>query len=296
MGRDLAERFPAARAAFDEVDAALGVPISRLCFEGPIDELTRTNNAQPALLAHGAAAWAVTRERLAPRVRAAAGHSLGELTAHYAAGTFGLADAARVVRRRGELMYEAGSARPGAMAALLGDLTQPVEQICARATHNGSMVVPANFNAPAQVVVSGDVSAVDLALTIAKEAGARRTMKLHVSGAFHSPLMQPAADGLAEALGATAMSAPRFPVYANVDATPTTDAAGTRAQLVQQVTSPVRWTRVVAALVERHPGALFVEMGPGSVLRGLVRKIAPGAEVVPCGTAADVTTLMERLA
>lgn len=296
MGRELATAFPAARAAFDEVDAALGMPISRLCFEGPDDELTQTHNAQPALLAHGAAVWAVLGDRLAPHVRAAAGHSLGEFTAHHAAGTFTLADAARIVRRRGELMYRSGAERPGAMAALLGDLSESVEEICARASLEGGIVVPANFNAPGQVVISGDVTAVDLALVLARAAGAKRAIRLNVSGAFHSPLMQPVASLLAQALETTPAADPRFPIFANVDASPSTDAAATRAMLVRQLTSPVRWTAVVAGLVERHPAALYVEMGPGSVLRGLVRKIAPDVEVVSCGTPDDVTTLSERLA
>ena len=296
MGRDLAEHFPAARAAFDAVDAALDAPLSRLCFEGPDDELTRTNNAQPALLAHGAALWAVLRDQLAPHVRAAAGHSLGEFTAHHASGTFALADAARVVRRRGELMYQAGIDRPGAMAAILGDLAEPVERICEQASREAGTVVPANFNAPGQVVVSGEVAGVDLALALAKAAGAKRGIKLNVSGAFHSPLMEPVAQRLGETLDATPAGEPRFPVYANVDARPTTSAAAARAQLVRQLTSPVRWTSVVEALAAEHPGALYVELGPGSVLRGLVRKIAPGVEVLSCGTAADVHTLQERLA
>lgn len=296
MGRDLAEHFPAARAAFDEVDTALGVPLSRLCFDGPDDELTRTHNAQPALLAHGAALWAVLRERLAPHVRAAAGHSLGEFTAHHAAGTFALADAARVVRRRGELMYQAGIDRPGAMAAILGELAEPVERICEQASREAGTVVPANFNAPGQVVVSGEVAGVDLALALAKAAGAKRGIRLNVSGAFHSPLMEPVAQRLGETLDATPAGEPRFPIYANVDARPTTRAAAARAQLVRQLTSPVRWTSVVEALAADHPGALYVELGPGSVLRGLVRKIAPGVEVVSCGTAADLHTLLERLA
>ena len=296
MGRDLAAEFPAARAVFDAVDAALGVPLSALAFEGDAEELTRTHNAQPALLAHGAAAWAALRERLAPSVRAAAGHSLGEFTAYHAAGAFGLADAARVVRRRGELMYEAGLARPGVMAALLGEPAEPLEAICERASAEAGVVVPANYNAPGQVVISGDAAGVERAGALAKEAGVKRVVPLKVSGAFHSPLMQPAAEGLAALLAATAMQDAAFPVVGNVDAREDADAAAARDLLVRQLTSPVRWTDVVAALARRHPGALYVELGPGSVLRGLVRKIAPGVEVVSCGTAAEVNALSERLA
>jgi [acyl-carrier-protein] S-malonyltransferase len=295
MGRDLAERFPAARAVFDEVDAALGVPLSAVAFAGSAEELTRTHNAQPALLAHGAAVWAVLRDRLAPHVRAAAGHSLGEFTAYHAAGSLALADAARVVRRRGELMYEAGTARPGAMAALLGDLAEPVEAICARASAEAGTVVPANFNAPGQVVVSGEPAGVARAIELAKASGAKRAVALQVSGAFHSPLMAPATAGLAEALDRATLADARFPVFANVDAERTTAAAAARDRLLRQLTAPVLWTRVVAALAERHPGALYVEMGPGQVLRGLVQKIAPALEVVRCGTVEEVNSLAERL-
>lgn len=296
MGRDLAASFRAARAAFEEVDAALGVPISRLCFDGPDDELTLTHNAQPALLAHGAAAWAVLRERLAPHVRAAAGHSLGEFTALHAAGSFALGDAARIVRLRGELMYQSGVERPGAMAAVLGELREPIEALCARASANGAVVVPANFNAPGQVVISGQVAAVELALGLAKESGAKRGVRLNVSGAFHSPLMQPVSGLLAAALEATPMSDAAFPVIANVDASAVTDAAAARVLLVKQLTAPVRWTSVVAALAARFPAALYIEMGPGSVLKGLVRKTAPRVEVVSCGTADEVNTISERFA
>ena len=296
MGLDLADAHPAARATFEAVDAALGVPLSRLCFEGPADDLTLTHNAQPALLAHGAAAWAVTRDRLAPHVRAAAGHSLGEFTAHHAAGTLGLADAARLVRRRGELMYETGVQRPGAMAAILGDTDRPIEAICEQATREGGLCVPANYNAPGQIVISGDAAGVEAGMALCKAAGAKRAMPLKVSGAFHSPLMAPAADGLRSALDGVEMQAPRFPVVANVDASEVTTAAAARDLLLRQLTSPVRWIEVVEALAARWPDALFVEMGPGTVLAGLVKKIAPQVQTAPCGTLADVDALLARVA
>ena len=295
MGRDLAEQLAPARAAFDAVDEALGVALSRLAFDGPDDELTRTHNAQPALLAHGAAAWAVLRDRLAPHVRAAAGHSLGEFTAYHASGAFGLADAARAVRRRGELMYQAGLDRPGTMAAVLGDTSEPIDAICARASAEAGVVVPANYNAPGQVVISGEPAAVERAGALAKAAGAKRAVALNVGGAFHSPLMRPAADGLAEVLDSTPMRDADFPVVGNVDARPNRDAGAARDRLVRQLTSPVRWTDVVRVLADAHPAALYVELGPGTVLRGLVRKIAPALDVVSCGTAADVNALLERL-
>jgi [acyl-carrier-protein] S-malonyltransferase len=295
MGKDLADAFPDAREVFRAVDDALGVSLSTLCFEGPTDDLTLTHNAQPALLAHGAAVWAVARERLAGRVRAAAGHSLGEFTAYVAAGSFTIEAGARLVRRRGELMYESGVQRPGAMAAVLGDLARPIEDVCADASSVG-LVVPANYNAPGQIVISGEVGGVERAMALAKEAGAKRAIRLNVSGAFHSPLMQVAAPGLAAALDATPPGAPRFPVYANVTAEPVTDAARAGKLLLDQLTNPVRWTDEVRAIAQRHADALYVEMGPGAVLTGLVKKIAPSARTTTCGTAAEVESLLELVA
>jgi len=297
MGKDLVEAFPAARRAFEESDAALGTHLSRLCFEGPAEELTLTQNAQPALLAHGAAAWAATRERLAPYVRAAAGHSLGEFTAYHAAGALSLADAVRLVRRRGELMYETGVQRPGAMAALIGDLDEAsLVAICERVSAETALVVPANFNSPGQTVISGEVAGVERAMELAKEAGVRRAMRLNVSGAFHSPLMAPAAEGLGRALEAAELRAPAFPVYANVTGDPISDAGAARDLLLRQLTAPVRWTTVVDRLAARFPDALFVEMGPGTVLAGLVKKIAPAVRTAPCGTAADIEALLAQVA
>ena len=188
MGRDLAERFPAARDVFDAVDTALGVRLSRLMWEGPEDELTLTQNAQPAILAHTAAALAVAGPRLLDEVAAAAGHSLGEYSAYVAAGAFSAAAAAMLVRRRGELMYEAGAARPGAMAAVLGLATEQVRLACGDASSDGSIAVAANINAPDQTVISGDPAGVERAGARCRELGARRVVPLKVSGAFHSPL------------------------------------------------------------------------------------------------------------
>jgi [acyl-carrier-protein] S-malonyltransferase len=295
MAQDLAAAHPAARDVLDRVDAALGAPLARLMFEGPADELTQTHNAQPALFAHGAAAWAATRDRLRPHVRAAAGHSLGEFTAYHAAGALGLEAGARLVRRRGELMFETGTSRPGAMAALLGDLAEPVEALCERATREAGEVVPANYNSPGQLVVSGESAGVDRLIELAKAAGAKRAMRLNVSGAFHSPLMAPAADGLARALDAAALGDPEFPVASNVSAGLVSEAAEARRLLHAQLTAPVRWTEVVQTLAAAHPQALFVEMGPGAVLTGLVKRIAPDVATATCGTAAEVDQLMERV-
>jgi [acyl-carrier-protein] S-malonyltransferase len=295
MGKDLADRFPAARDVFVAADAATGVLLSQLCFEGPAEELTLTHNAQPALLAHGAAVWAVVRDALAPHVVAAAGHSLGEFTAHHAAGTLTLADAVSLVRRRGELMYDAGQQRPGTMAAILGDTLVPIDDICEQATREAALVVPANYNSPGQVVISGESAGVIHAMKLAKEAGAKRAVALNVSGAFHSPLMAGAATGLQAALDDAPMADPSFPVYANVNAQPVTDAALARRLLVEQLTSPVQWTREVQAIATRYPDALYVEMGPGAVLKGLVKKIAPNVNVVSCGTAAEVDALLAQI-
>lgn len=298
MGKDLAAAFPAAADAFRSADDALGESLSSLCFDGPAETLTLTHNAQPALLTHGAAVWSVLRDAIGPQVRAAAGHSLGEFTAYHAAGSLTLHDAVTLVRQRGALMYEAGLARPGAMAAILGDTSRTLDEICAEASAEaeGGLVVPANYNSPGQVVISGEVAGVERAMELAKLAGARRAIRLPVSGAFHSPLMQPARDAFAKALDVVTFADPQVPVVANVTAEPVTTATGARRLLLDQLTAPVRWIQVVERLAREVPGALFIEMGPGSVLAGLVKKIVPSAECVACGTAADVESLMARAA
>jgi [acyl-carrier-protein] S-malonyltransferase len=294
MAKDLVEAFPAARAVFDRADAALDTKLSTLCFEGPADALMLTQNAQPALLAHGAALWAVVREKLAPLVRAAAGHSLGEFSAYHAVGALPLEDALKLVRRRGELMFDAGTKRAGAMAAIVGELDRTIEEICAEASA-GETVVPANYNAAEQTVVSGDVGAVERAMDLAKAAGAKRALRLSVSGAFHSPLMSPAAPGLDLALSAARWSDPSFPVYSNVTAKRVASAAIGRDLLLRQLTSPVSWMQVVQAMAAEHPGALFVEMGPGHVLTGLVRRLAPESSAMACGTVEQVDALLKQV-
>jgi [acyl-carrier-protein] S-malonyltransferase len=295
MGKELAARFSAAREVFEAADEAIGAPLSHLCFEGPDEELTLTHNAQPALLTHGAAVWATVRSAIGDQVVAAAGHSLGEFSAYHAADALALPEAVRLVRRRGELMFQAGRRRPGAMAAVLGDLAIPIEEVCTLASTEG-IVVPANFNCPGQVVISGEGAAVERAMMLAKEHGARRAIRLNVSGAFHSPLLAEAATGLSEALDLAHLADPRFPVYANVNGQPVTDAALARRMLVEQLTAPVQWTREVMALADRFPGALFLELGPGTVLKGLVKKIAPAVTTMSVGTAEDVDALLARMA
>jgi [acyl-carrier-protein] S-malonyltransferase len=296
MGKDLAAEFPAAKEVFERADAVLGVPLGRLAFEGPPDELTLTHNAQPALLAHGAAIWAIVRDAIGSSVVAAAGHSLGEFTAYHAAGSLPLDDALRLVRARGELMLESGKQRPGAMAAILGETARPIDEICAAARDESGLVVPANYNAPGQVVISGEEAGVDRAMVLCKEAGAKRAIRLNVSGAFHSPLMESASLGLAQALDSAAFGEPHFPVYANVDANPVTSAKLARERLLAQLARPVRWSDEILALAEQYPSALYVEMGPGSVLTGLVKKIAPALKTMTCGTAVEANTFLELAA
>lgn len=291
MAKDLAAAFPAARDVFDRADAALGTKLSTLCFDGPADELTLTHNAQPALLTHGAAVWAVVKDKLAARVQGAAGHSLGEFSAYHAAGALPLEDAVRLVRRRGELMYETGVTVPGAMAAILGELQRPIEEICREASAHG-VCVPANYNSTEQIVISGEVSAVEAGMDLAKAAGAKRAIRLPVSGAFHSPLMQPAAVGLAEALDAAQWRAPAVPIWSNVTSEAVGDAATARDLLLKQLTSPVRWIELMRNAAARFPGTTFVEMGPGAVLSGLAKRLAPECRTMTCGTVAEVEALL----
>ena len=296
MARDVVDALPAARDTFEKVDAALGESLSTLCFDGPADTLTLTHNAQPALLAHGAAIWAAVRDRVGPHVRAAAGHSLGEFTAYHVAGAFDVARGAKLVRRRGELMRESGERRPGTMAAILGDVAGGIEAVCAKATAEVGCVVPANYNTPGQVVISGEIAAVERAMELAKAAGAKRAIRLNVSGAFHSPLMAVARDGLAQALGDAQLTDTTFPVYVNVNAEPTRSAADATRLLLEQLTAPVVWTQVIGRLAADYPDALYVEMGPGNVLTGLVKKIAPSVETATCGTLTEVEQLLSRVA
>lgn len=296
MGKDLADAFPEARQVFEEVDEALAFKLSTLCFEGPADDLTATLNAQPALLTHGAAVWAIAKKALGNSVCAAAGHSLGEHTAYHAAGSTTLADAARLVRKRGQLMYETGVTRPGAMAAILGTLKDSIESLCELATRSAGLAVPANYNTAEQIVVSGEVAGVEKVMELAKLNGAKRAVRLPVSGAFHSPLMEPAVEGFKEAVDTTEFAQPAFPVYSNVTEEPSTSAENARELLVQQLTAPVRWTGEVTRLATKYPHALFVEMGPGNVLTGLLTRIVPSAKGIACGTPADIDKLINQIA
>jgi [acyl-carrier-protein] S-malonyltransferase len=291
MGRDLAERFPAARDTFEAIDEALGVPLSRIMWEGPAEELVLTHNTQPAILAHSAAVYAVVKDRLQD-VAGAAGHSLGEYSAHVMAGALTPTDAARLVRRRGELMFEAGQARPGAMAAVLGLATEEVEAACGEVGTADGVAVAANLNAPDQTVISGDPETVTQAGEGCKARGAKRVLPLKVSGAFHSPLMEPAVPGLAEALAAVQFDDPGVPVIANASAEPVNTGVEAVRQLEAQLTAPVRWVdsmRVAAGLAEE---VTFVEVGPGSVLSGLLKRILPSPVSITLGTANEVEAFL----
>lgn len=292
MGKDLAQNFPAAREIFSAADEALGTALSRLMWEGDEGELTLTHNAQPAILIHSLAVLETIREVLAPA--AAAGHSLGEYTAYAAARSLSFTEAVRLVRKRGELMLAAGRERPGTMAVVLGLDAASVEEACRQASGDNKVAVAANLNSPEQIVISGDPAAVEAAGARCKELGAKKVAPLKVSGAFHSPLMEPARLELEAELGRVQLKDPEFPVIANVTAEPVRDAATARRLLALQLTAPVRWIDCMrTAAREAGPEAVFVEIGPGSVLAGLLRRIVPQAKVVSIGTAADVERFLE---
>jgi [acyl-carrier-protein] S-malonyltransferase len=280
MGKALAERFPVCRETFREADEALGEPLSRLCFEGPESELLLTENTQPAILATSVAAWRLL-DGAGIRAAFAAGHSLGEYSAHVAAGTLSFADALRTVRRRGRYMQEAVPVGEGAMAAVLGLDADAVAGACADAARelSGRVVTPANLNAPGQVVIAGHADAVARAGERARDRGAKRVIPLNVSAPFHSPLMKPAEERLAPELRALQTHDPAIPVVANVDAQPKRDAAAAIDALIRQVSAPVRWEEVVRRLIADGVRR-FVELGPGSVLSGLIKKVDRGVVAV----------------
>ena len=284
MGKDLADEFPAAREVFEAADGTLGMDLRRLCFEGPAEDLRRTDNSQPAVLAMGIACLRVLEERRSlPDIHAAAGLSLGEYGAHVAAGSLGAAEALRLVRRRGELMQEASEARPGGMASVIGLSPELVEEAC-REAESAGLVRPANFNSPGQVVISGESAALEKAVELAKAKGARRVVRLKVAGAFHTPLMQSAADGLAEALGKVQIRTARIPVVANATGGYVREPEEIRHGLLEQLTKPVLFEASIRRLAADGVSR-FVELGPGRVLSGLVRRIVPEAECVPLGDA-----------
>jgi [acyl-carrier-protein] S-malonyltransferase len=280
MGKALAEQFPLCRDTFQEADEALGESLSQLCFDGPEDRLQLTENTQPSILAVSVAAYRLV-ESLGVHPAFVAGHSLGEYSAHVTAGTISFADALRTVRVRGQFMQEAVPVGDGAMAAILGLDAAGVSKACdeARMELGGRVVSPANLNAPGQVVIAGHSDAVARAGERAKVGGARRVIPLAVSAPFHCALMKPAEDRLAPLLRALAAHDPRIPVVANVDAEPKRDAAAAIDALIRQVSAPVRWEDVVTRLVMLG-ARTFVELGPGNVLAGLIKKIDRTVTVV----------------
>jgi [acyl-carrier-protein] S-malonyltransferase len=289
MGRALAEAHPLARETFASADRVLGFPLSALCWEGPEDELRKTVHTQPALLTHSVAAWRLV-DAAGLRPSWVAGHSLGEYSACVAAGALEFEDALRIAARRGALMYEAGLAQPGAMAAVLGLAREQVEALCAEASAAG-VVRAANLNAPGQVVISGTAAGVEKACELAKAHGARRAIRLEVSGAFHSPLMASAAEGLNEALDAARIRDARCPIVANVSAAPVQRADDIRAALKAQLLGAVRWEDSMHAVVAAGAEGA-IELGTGRVLRGLLRTIAPET---PSWNVEDPTSLAATL-
>ncbi len=292
MGRDLYEKFPAAQAVFDEADEALGFSLSRLCFEGPEDELKMTEHTQPAILTVSVAAERILREH-GVEAAFAAGHSLGEYSAHVAAGTLSFADAVRTVRNRGRYMQQAVAPGVGAMAAILGLPAENVIEACAAAAREtGEVVSAANLNSPEQTVISGAAKAVERAAELAKEAGAKRAVMLAVSAPFHCALMQPAQDRLAADLQTLAFATPKIPVAVNVDAALVREANAAREALVRQVTGAVRWVECMK-LLAAEGATHFIEVGPGKVLCGLMRQIDRGQK---CLNVEDSTSLEKTLA
>ena len=291
MGADLYDAHPEARDVFDEANDVLGFALTDLMFGDDAEALKPTEVTQPALYTHSLAANAVLAAR-GVRPSLAAGHSLGEWSALAAVGAVAFADGLRAVRRRGELMAQAGDVRPGAMSAVLGLAADALEAACAEATAGGEgEVVPANYNDPGQIVISGDGDAVERAGRLADEAGAKRVIPLPVSGAFHSPLMAFARDGLAETLDALAISEPSCPVVLNVTAAPTADPDEIRRRLLEQLTAPVRWAQSLQRMADEGAGR-FVEVGTGRGLSGLVRRtLGRDAETAQAGTAAEVEAL-----
>jgi [acyl-carrier-protein] S-malonyltransferase len=303
MGRDLAETFPVAAQTFAEADEALGFPLSTLCFEGPEETLKLTENTQPAIMTVSVAAARVLKEKgIEPAL--AAGHSLGEWSAHVVAGTFGFADALRAVKARGHAMQQAVPAGEGAMAAVLAlDAAQVAEACAEAARETGLTVQAANLNSPTQTVISGAAAAVTRAAEICKAKGARRAVMLPVSAPFHCALMQPAQEAVARVLDGLAMHDPRIPVAANVSGIMVTTAIAARDALIRQVTGAVRWVECVQSLAGRslseegHVAAadVFIEAGPGKVLCGLLRQIDPALRSLNVEDAASLETTLAEL-
>ncbi len=324
MGADVAAASPAARAVFSLADAAVGFPLSELCFHGPEESLRETINTQPAIVATSLALLAALQEAAGANLDASepslsaplrpdyvAGHSVGEYAALAASGALPIGDTLRLVRERGRLMHEEGQACPSGMAAVLGMDATTLSAVCAEATaraeaelagaaestwaHPGAgKVVVANDNAPGQIVISGERRALDLAMDLARERGAKRVVPLVVSGAFHSPVMAPAAEGLARAVSAAPLADARVPLVANITGAPITGAEDLRRELAQQIAAQVQWTRSISWLAE-HGVTTIVEIGAGQVLSGLIKRIARGVTTLSVASAADVSPVAAQL-
>ena len=315
MGADAAAASPAARAVFERADRRLGFALSALCFQGPEEALKETINAQPAIVAVSLALLAALEEYLAARgaggrLRPAyvAGHSVGEYAALVASGALDLEAALALVRERGRLMHQEGTACPSGMAAVLGLDDAVLQEVCAQATeetlaalgtrvpkHPGmGRVVVANYNSPGQIVLSGEEQALARAMELASARGARRVVALAVSGAFHSPVMEPASEGLARAVAEAPLGNATIPLVSNISATPVTEAAALRAELARQIVSPVQWIKTIEYLAAQGV-TLFVEIGPGQVLSGLVKRIVKGATTLNIGAAVEVERVGDEL-
>ena len=287
MGKELAAAYPAAADLFRQADEILGWPLSKICWEGPEEELTKTSVCQPALYVHGLAALAVAREKLGDfTVTGAAGLSLGEFTAHAAAGTFDFATGLRLVAQRGQFMQEACEATWGGMAAMIGVDENIVRDLAAQTD-----IDVANINSPGQIVVSGEVTKIAAAVGLAKDYGIRKAVELKVAGAFHSRLMQPAYDKLGDVLAATEIRTPAFPVVCNVEGRAVSDADDIRRTLVEQVTGSVRWADCVTCLIDKIGCDTFLELGPGTTLAGMISRIRKGTPVTSLGSAEDAAKL-----
>ncbi len=291
MGRDLAEQFPTAADLFQKADDILGRKLSEIAWSGPIEELTKTSNCQPALFVHGLAALAALREAAGEfPIGGAAGLSLGEMTAYAAAGTFDFHGGLKLVQKRGELMDEACAATVGGMAAMIGGLENEVRQLAA-----DEDVDVANINAPGQIVVSGELAKVEAAIGVAKEYGIRRATLLNVGGAYHSRLMQSAYEKLGTELSNMEMQLPRFPVISNVTGEEVKTLPEIRRTLQDQVTATVRWVDCMETLLEECGCDFFIELGPGNVLAGLLRRMSKGVEATSVGDAESVRKCAEQL-
>jgi [acyl-carrier-protein] S-malonyltransferase len=292
MGRDLLEPYPVAREVFDVANSTLGFDLAAICFDGPEEKLRETRYTQLAILVHSVAVWRILEmEGILPDF--VAGHSVGEYSALVASGALKFADALKVVKARGEAMYASGVEQPGAMAAIIGMPAENLEGFLEEARGAG-IIEPANYNSPVQVVVSGDVAAVDKAVEIARSSGAKRAIRLNVSGAFHSPLMKTAQEKLATTLGMVTFNEARIPVVSNVTAEAVTQPAEIVGLLEKQLTNPVLWHQSMDYMADHGVGR-FIEVGPGKVLCGLLKRIRPDAHCLPCTDADAVSGFLKEV-